>query len=65
MRKQIADWPLSRGGLLLLVIGLLLALFPGAVARAATWVLGIPALLIGGGLLAFAWQRQQRDSMVL
>jgi uncharacterized membrane protein HdeD (DUF308 family) len=65
MRKQIADWPLSRGGLLLLVIGLLLALFPDAVALAATWVLGILALLIGGGLLAFAWQRQQRDSMVL
>jgi uncharacterized membrane protein HdeD (DUF308 family) len=65
MRKQVADWPLSRGGLLLLVIGLLLALFPDAVALAATWVLGILALLIGGGLLAFAWQRQQRDRMVL
>lgn len=65
MRKQIADWPVSRGGLLLLVIGLLLALFPEAVALAATWVLGILALLIGGGLLAFAWRRQQRDRMVL
>lgn len=65
MRKQVADWPLSRGGLLLLVIGLLLALFPDAVALAATWVLGILALLIGGGLLAFAWRRQQRDRMVL
>lgn len=65
MRKQIADWPLSRGGLLLLVIGLLLALFPDAVALAATWVLGILALLIGGGLLAFAWRRQQRDQMIL
>lgn len=65
MRKQIANWPLSRGGLVLLVIGLLLALFPDAVALAATWVLGILALLIGGGLLAVAWQRQQRDSMVL
>lgn len=65
MRKQIADWPVSRGGLLLLVIGLLLALFPEAVALAATWVLGILALLIGGGLLAFAWRRQQSDRMVL
>lgn len=65
MRKQIPDWPVSRGGLLLLVIGLLLALFPDAVALAATWVLGILALLIGGGLLAFAWRRQQRDRMVL
>lgn len=54
MRKQIADWPLSRGGLVLLAIGLLLALFPDAVALAAAWVLGILALLIGGGLLAFA-----------
>ncbi len=65
MRKQVADWPLSRGGLVLLAIGLLLALFPDAVALAATWVLGILALLIGGGLLAFAWRRQQRDRMVL
>jgi uncharacterized membrane protein HdeD (DUF308 family) len=65
MRKQVADWPLSRGGIVLLVIGLLLALFPDAVALAATWVLGILALLIGGGLLAFAWRRQQRDRMVL
>lgn len=65
MRKQIADWPFSRGGIVLLAIGLLLALFPDAVALAATWVLGILALLIGGGLLAFAWRRQQRDRMVL
>ncbi len=65
MRKQVADWPLSRGGLLLLVIGLLLALFPDAVALAATWVIGILAVLIGGGLLVFAWRRQQRDRMVL
>ena len=65
MRKQIVDWPFSRGGIVLLVIGLLLALFPDAVAVAATWVLGILALLIGGGLLAFAWRRQQRDRMVL
>jgi uncharacterized membrane protein HdeD (DUF308 family) len=49
----------------LVVIGLLLALFPNAVAVAATWVLGIVALLIGGGLLAFAWRRRQNDRMVL
>jgi uncharacterized membrane protein HdeD (DUF308 family) len=66
MKKQVGDdWPLSRGGLLLVALGLLLALFPDAVALAATWVLGILALLIGGGLLAFAWRRQQRDRMVL
>ncbi len=65
MRKQVADWPLSRGGMALLAIGLLLVLFPDAVALAATWVLGLLALLIGGGLLAFAWRRQQRDRMVL
>lgn len=66
MKKQIGpDWPLSRGGILLLLIGLLLLLFPNAVAVAATWVLGILALLIGAGLLAFAWRRQQRDRMVL
>lgn len=66
MRKQVgAAWPVSRGGILLLVLGLLLLLFPNAVAVAATWVLGLLALLIGGGLLAFAWRRQQRDSMIL
>jgi uncharacterized membrane protein HdeD (DUF308 family) len=66
MKKQIGpDWPFSRGGIVLLLIGLLLLLFPNAVAVAATWVLGILALLIGGGLLAFAWRRQQRDRMVL
>lgn len=66
MKKQIGpDWPLSRGGIALLLIGLLLLLFPNAVAVAATWVLGILALLIGGGLLTFAWRRQQRDRMVL
>ncbi|WP_341915071.1 DUF308 domain-containing protein [Ferrovibrio terrae] len=66
MRKQVgAAWPLSRGGILLVLVGLLLVLFPNAVAVAATWVLGIFALLIGAGLLAFAWRRHQRDSMVL
>lgn len=65
MKRQIPDWPVSRGGLALVVIGLLLALFPNAVAVAATWVLGVLALLIGGGLLAFAWQRRQRDRLVL
>lgn len=65
MKKQVAGWPLSRGGILLLVIGLLLALFPNAVAVAATWVLGLLALLIGAGLLLFAWRRYQRDRMVL
>jgi uncharacterized membrane protein HdeD (DUF308 family) len=65
MKKQVADWPLSRGGILLLVIGLLLALFPNAVAVAATWALGLLALLIGAGLLLFAWRRYQRDRLVL
>jgi uncharacterized membrane protein HdeD (DUF308 family) len=65
MRKQVPGWPLSRGGILLVAIGLLLVLFPNAVAVAATWVLGILALLIGAGLLGFAWRRHQRDRMVL
>lgn len=66
MKKQFgANWPLSRGGILLLVIGLLLVLFPNAVALAATWVLGALALMIGVGLLGFAWRRQQSDRMVL
>lgn len=66
MKKQVGpSWPFSRGGILLVVIGLLLALFPNAVAVAATWVLGILALPIGVGLLLFAWRRQQRDRMVL
>lgn len=66
MKRQVGPhWPVSKGGLILLAFGLLLVLFPNAVAVAATWVIGILALLLGGGLLAFAWRRHQRDSMVL
>lgn len=66
LKRQFGpDWPVSKGGIALLVIGLLLVLFPNAVAVAATWVIGILALLLGGGLLAFAWRRHQRDSMVI
>lgn len=66
LKRQFGpDWPVSKGGMLLLVIGLLLVLFPGAVAVAATWVIGILALLLGAGLLVFAWRRHQRDSMVI
>ncbi len=65
MKKQVPGWPLSRGGLVLLVLGLLLLLFPNAVAVAATWVVGLVALLIGGGLLALAWRQHQRDRMVI
>jgi uncharacterized membrane protein HdeD (DUF308 family) len=64
-RQYGPDWPVSKGGILLLAVGLLLVLFPNAVAVAATWVIGILALLLGGGLLLFAWRRHQRDSMVL
>lgn len=64
-RRFGPEWPVSKGGIVLLVLGLLLALFPNAVALAATWVIGILALLLGGGLLAFAWRQYQRDSMVL
>lgn len=60
-----SDWPLSKGGILLVAFGLLLVLFPGAVAVAATWVIGIFALLVGIGLLGFAWRRRQRDRLVI
>jgi len=66
LKRQFGpDWPVSKGGILLVAIGLLLVLFPGAVAVAATWVIGILALMLGGGLLAFAWRRHRRDSMVI
>lgn len=66
MRRQVGpDWPISKGGILLIVVGLLLLFFPSAVAVAATWMIGIVALLLGGGLLAFAWRRHQQDSLVL
>ncbi|MFN4312406.1 MAG: HdeD family acid-resistance protein [Ferrovibrio sp.] len=66
MRRQVGPgWPVSRGGILLIAIGLLLLLFPNAVVVAATWVIGIGALLLGAGLLAFAWRRHQQDNLVL
>lgn len=66
LKRQVGpDWPVSKGGILLVVIGLLLVLFPDAVATAATWVIGLLALLLGAGLLVFAWRRHQQDRMVL
>ncbi|WP_298722866.1 DUF308 domain-containing protein [uncultured Ferrovibrio sp.] len=66
MKRQLGpDWPVSKGGILLVIFGLLLISFPGAVAVAATWVIGIFALLLGAGLLTFAWRRRRRDRMVL
>lgn len=66
LRKEFGpDWPVSKGGMLLAAFGLLLLVFPGAVAVAATWVIGIFALLIGIALLSFAWRRRGRDSKVI
>lgn len=66
LRKEFGpDWPISKGGILLAVFGLLLLAFPGAVAVAATWVIGIFALLIGVALLSFAWRRRAQDSKVI
>ncbi|WP_300300667.1 HdeD family acid-resistance protein [Ferrovibrio sp.] len=66
MRRQVGpDWPISKGGMLLVAVGILLLFFPNAVAVAATWVIGAAALLVGLGLLAFAWRRYQQDSLVL
>lgn len=66
LRKEFGpDWPLSKGGILLVVFGLLLVIFPGAVAVVATWVIGVFALLIGVALLTFAWRRRERDSKII
>lgn len=66
LKREIGpDWPLSKGGILLVVFGLLLVLFPGAVAVVTTWVIGVIALLIGIALLGFAWRQHQRDRRIL
>lgn len=66
LRKQVgSDWPLSKGGIILVAFGLLLLAFPNAVAVAATWVIGIFALLIGVALLGFAWRRRAQDSKII
>jgi uncharacterized membrane protein HdeD (DUF308 family) len=66
MKREFGpDWPLSKGGLLLIVFGLLLMIFPGAVAAVATWVIGFSALLLGIALLAFAWRQHKRDRTII
>jgi len=50
---------------LMIVIGLLLAIWPGHVMTTALKILGI-ALLVGGGLLIYAWYSgRNRDSSVI
>lgn len=50
---------------LMIVIGLLLALWPGHVMTTALKILGI-ALLVGGGLMIFSWYNgRSRDSSVI
>lgn len=66
LKKEFGpDWPVSKGGILLVAFGLLLVIFPGAVAVAATWVIGIFALLIGIALLSFAWRRREQDAKII
>jgi len=66
LKREIGpDWPLSKGGILLVVFGLLLVLFPGAVAVVTTWVIGVIALLVGAALLGFAWRQYQRDRQII
>lgn len=66
LKREIGpDWPISRGGLLLVAFGLLLVLFPGAVVVVTTWVVGVIALLIGAALLGVAWRQHQRDRRIL
>jgi uncharacterized membrane protein HdeD (DUF308 family) len=66
LKKQVGpEWPLSKGGIILVVFGLLLVAFPNAVAVAATWVIGIFALLIGVALLGFAWRRRTQDAKII
>ncbi|WP_341704224.1 DUF308 domain-containing protein [Ferrovibrio sp.] len=59
------DWPLSKGGILLVAFALLLLIFPGAVAVVTTWIIGVIALLVGIAVLAFAWRQHQRDRMII
>lgn len=66
LKREIGpSWPISKGGILLVIFGLLLVLFPGAVAVVTTWVIGIIALLVGAGLLGFAWRQHKRDSRII
>jgi len=66
LKREIGpDWPLSKGGILLVIFALLLVLFPGAVAVVTTWVIGVIALLAGVALLGFAWRQHQRDRTII
>jgi uncharacterized membrane protein HdeD (DUF308 family) len=65
LRKQITgEWLLILAGVVLVVLGLVLGLVPGAGALAAAWWIGIATLVLGAMRIAAAlrlrsWQRER------
>jgi uncharacterized membrane protein HdeD (DUF308 family) len=67
LRREIrGEWLLGLTGVLSVVFGLLLIIFPGAGALTVVWLIGIYALVFGFLLLGLAWRlrglRQHGDA---
>jgi uncharacterized membrane protein HdeD (DUF308 family) len=60
LRRELAgEWLLASTGVLSILLGLFIAIFPGAALVALIWIVGIYALLFGVVLLAFAFRLRE------
>jgi uncharacterized membrane protein HdeD (DUF308 family) len=57
------EWFLGLSGVLSVVWGVILFIFPGTGAIAIAWLIGILAIIYGAALLSFAWRIHNRGEL--
>ncbi len=63
LRKAIrGEWVLMLAGLVSIVFGVLVFLFPGAGALALVWLISLYAIMAGALLLVAAWRARKRSA---
>ena len=64
LRREIEnEWSIALSGVLSVILGIVLTLFPGAGLLAYTWLIGLLALVVGIALIYYAFRvRGQRIS---